>query len=409
MQIQFEISQGGIPIKLLVLCSFFAPAWAYGGPPKVLHDISKKLVERGHSVTVFTTNAFEANHVIQKRYDVLNGVKVHYLRNLSNRLAWNQKIFLPLELGRLLKNEMKNFDCAVFQGFRSYLNFLGYRNAKRYKIPYILFAYGQLPRVKGIKKVVKHVVDLSFGYDMLKNASKLVAQNLHEKEEGLRLGVPEEKIEVIPLGIDLSEFQSLPERGGLRDKLCIEDDEKVVLFLGRIHKYKGLDLLLQALSVLRKEQNFKFVIVGRDDGYLSTVNKLIAALGMNDRTFFVGPLYGRDRLSAYVDADIFVLSSSIHEETPVAALEACAASTPVIVTRQAAIPWLEEYEAGLMVVHDIHAVKNALNLLLEDNDLRKKFGRNARMMIEEKFDWNKVIVVLEKTLQEIASQEVIRR
>jgi glycosyltransferase involved in cell wall biosynthesis len=403
LRIQFEISQGGIPIKVFVLSSFFAPAWAYGGPPKVLYDISKRLVERGHRVTVFTTNALEADRVIQKRYDVLDGIEVRYLRNLSNWLAWNQKIFLPLELRRMLKNEMKNFDCAIFQGFRNYPNFAGYRNAKKCKIPYVLFPYGQLPRTKGMKKLVKHVFDLSFGYDMLNNASKLVAQNLHEKEECLRLGVSEEKIEVIPLGVDLNEFRNLPERGSFRDKLNVENDKKVVLFLGRIHRYKGLDLLLQALSALRKEQNFKFVIVGRDDGYLSYLNKLIASLEMNDITLFLGPLYGRDRLSAYVDADIFVLSSSIYEETPLAALEACAAGTPVIVTKQASIPWLEEYKAGLMVDCNVYAVKDALRLLLEDDNLRKKFGRNARKLIEEKFDWNKVIVALEKTLQEIVS------
>ncbi len=400
--IQFDISQGGALINILVLSSFFAPAWAYGGPPKALYDISKRLVERGHRVTVFTTNAFEADRVIQKKYDVLEGIDVRYLKNLSNWLAWNQKIFLPLELRNVLRNEMQNFDCAIFQGFRNYPNFLGYRQARKTKIPYILLPYGQLQRAKGTKKLIKQVFDLSFGYDILNNASRLVAQNFHEKGECLRLGVPEEKIDVIPLGIDMREFRDLPERGILRSKMGAENGE-VVLFLGRIHRYKGLDILLQALSALRKKYDFKFAIVGRDDGYLSSLNKLISSLGMNDITSFLGPLYGKDRLSAYVDADVFVLCSSIYEETPLAALEACAAGTPVIVTKQASIPWLEEYEAGLMVDCNVKAVKDALGLLLENDDFRTKSGRNARRLIEEKFDWDKVIVALEKTLLEIVS------
>jgi glycosyltransferase involved in cell wall biosynthesis len=403
LRIQFEISQGGILINILVLSSFFAPAWAYGGPPKVLYDISKRLVERGHRVTVFTTNAFEADRVSEKKYDVLEGIDVRYLKNLSNWLAWNQKIFLPLELRNVLRNEMQNFDCAIFQGFRNYPNFLGYRQAGKTKIPYILLPYGQLQKAKGTKKLVKQVFDLSFGYDILNNASRLVAQNFHEKEECLRLGVPEEKVDVIPLGIDMREFRDLPEKGILKSRLGAENGEEVVLFLGRIHRHKGLDVLLQALSALRRKHNLKFAIVGRDDGYLSSLNKLISSLGMNAITSFLGPLYGRDRISAYVDADVFVICSSIYEETPLAALEACAAGTPVIVTKQASIPWLEEYEAGLTVDCNVDAVKDALGLLLENDDFRRKSGRNARRLIEDKFDWNKVIVLFEKTLQDVVS------
>lgn len=392
---------GGIFINLLILTAFFAPAWAYGGPPKQLYDLSKKLVQRGHDVTVFTTNAFEANKTIHKRCDIIDGVKVYYLRNLSNWLAWNQKIFLPLGLRRLLSCEIRNFDCVFFQGFRNYLNLLGYRYAMKYKVPYVIFAYGQLPRVSGIKGAVKYVLDLYFCREMLQNASKLIAQNLHEKEEYLRLGAPYEKIKVVPLGVDLNEFQNLPEKGRLRKKIGIKNDEKVVLFLGRINEFKGLDLLLRTLSELKKKQNFKFVIVGRDDGYLSSMKNLIASLGMSNRAIFVGPLYGKDRLAAYVDADVFVLSASIYEETPVAALEACAAYRPVIVTKQASIPWLEEYQAGITVDYSLYALKDALDTLLEDNNLRKTFGNNARKMIEEKFDWAKIIDVLEKSLEDI--------
>ena len=399
---KLSVKEGRL-IKLLIITPYFAPAWAYGGPPKVLHDLSKKLIQRGHKITTFTTNALEANQVIRENYKNVNGIEVYYFRNLSNWLAWNQKLFLPIGLRKMINRTMKGFDCVILQGFRNYINFVSYRYATKYKIPYVLFAFGSLPRNVGIKKIIKYIADFCFSRDMLKNASKLIAQNYHESMEYLHFGASKEKIELVPLGIDLTEFQSLPRRGTLRKRYHIKNEGKVVLFLGRIHKHKGLDILLQALSELKKEQDFKFVLVGRDDGYLSSVNKLITSLGLRDRTFFVGPLYGKDRLSAYVDADIFVLSSSMYEETPVAALEACATATPVIVTKQASIPWLEECQAGLAIDYDVHALKKALRILLQDDDLRKKMGKNAEKMIEQKFDWNIVVDRLERILKGVTA------
>lgn len=363
----------------------------------------EQLIRRGHEVTTFTTNAFDAHQVIQTPYANMDGIEVYYLKNLSNWLAWNQKIFLPIGLRMLIKKRIKNFDCVIIQGFRNYINLVSYRQATNYKIPYVLFAFGSLPKTLGLKSLVKDIADLSFSRDLLKKASRVMAQNWHEVSAYQHFGIPKEKIELLPLGINLTEFQNLPSRGILRRKYHIREDEKVVLFLGRIHKNKGLDLLLQAFSELKKEQDFKFLLVGRDDGYLQSVNKLISMLGLGDRTFFAGPLYGKDRLAAYVDADVFVLSSSVYEETPMAALEACASFTPVIVTKQASIPWLEEYQAGLTIDYNAHALVNALSRLLANDDLRKKFGENARNMVREKFDWNVVTDKLERILKDVTT------
>ena len=228
-------------MKILQIIAYFAPAWAYGGPPKVVYDISRKLVERGHSVTVYTTDAFDASSRIKERYNVMNGIKVHYLKNISNWLAWNQKVFLPVGLRRLLKNNIKNFDLVLLSDFRNNPNLVGFLYARKNNVPYILSAYGSLPRE--LKKIPKILFDLLFGNRMLKDASKVIAQTHGEAEKYKEFGVSEDKIEFIPLCIDLSEFKNLPKKRTFRKKYSISETEKMILFLGRIHKAKGIDLL----------------------------------------------------------------------------------------------------------------------------------------------------------------------
>ena len=97
------------------------------------------------------------------------------------------------------------------------------------------------------------------------------------------MGVPEEKIAIIPNGIDLSEYASLPPEGSFKKKFGIKEKEKIVLYLGRIHKIKGIDILVKAFAnVIKKLDSVRLVVVGPDDGYLSELQALIKALRIED-------------------------------------------------------------------------------------------------------------------------------
>ena len=387
-------------MKVLILTEFYAPSWAFGGPPKVISGIGSELVRRGHSVAVITANVLDAHDEVRKREQVIDGVEVTYLRTWSRWLAWNHKIFVPKGLRKSLGKNAKNYDVILLASFRTIFSWLGYRYARKFGIPYVILPYGTLPRAGKAKKVLKFMIDQFYGHRTLRDASAVLAQTEHEMQEAKKFGAREANTRLVPLHIDMSEFEKLPQKGSFRKKIGVSSNEKVILFLGRLHKYKGLDLLLESFSLMvQTHDDWRLVIVGRDDGYQTKMLKLIKTLRLENKALFVGPLYEKDRIEAYVDADVFVMPSSHFEETSTAALEACASHTPVIVTKQASIPGLDEYKAGFTINYNSEELKNAVSTILSDTKLGTKMGENARRMIEEKFTLSGVTNQIEKILQ----------
>jgi glycosyltransferase involved in cell wall biosynthesis len=389
-------------MRILVLADNFAPAWAFGGPPKALFEVTRELAKRQHSVTVFTTNVLDAKSEIEKNHDIIEGVEVYYLKTVSRLLGWHAKIFVPIGLRTLLQENIKRFDVVLLASFRTIFNLWGCIYARKLDKPYVLLPYGSLPRGTGFKKLMKWTIDQLFGYRTLRYASLLFAQTEHEIREFKKYSGRDCAIRLIPLNIDLTEFEKLPPRGNLRRKLGIKNNEKIILFLGRLHRGKGLELLIKSFSHLNETvKSCRLVIVGRDDGYLAEMLRLIKSLRLEEKVVFAGPLYGRDRIDAYVDAEVFVMPSSNFEETSRAALEACASHTPVIVTKQASIPCLDKHKAGFTINYDEKELIDALFRILNNERLRAKMGENARKLVEETSNLDKVVDLFEKELRTV--------
>src|SRR3989475_12560882 len=81
-------------MRILQVAPYFAPAYSYGGPPETVHRLCEALADRGHEITVLTTDAFSSTkrQPTQRKAD---GFDTYYLKNLSNFLAWNHQLFLP--------------------------------------------------------------------------------------------------------------------------------------------------------------------------------------------------------------------------------------------------------------------------------------------------------------------------
>jgi glycosyltransferase involved in cell wall biosynthesis len=246
------------------------------------------------------------------------------------------------------------------------------------------------------KQGFKKVFDITFGNSILHDASKVIALTKNEAEQYKRMGVYENKIEIVPNGIDLSKYENLPHKGIFRKKYGIRSTEKIVFYLGRIHRIKGIDLLIDAFSeLLTKTEGLKLVIAGPDDGFLSTLKEQIEDLEIGDRILFTGPLYETNKLEAYVDADIYVLPS-VYEAFPLTVLEACACGTPVVVTNRCGIADIIDSNVGYVVEYNTNQMQDAIINILNSDERRIKFGDNGRKMVIKHFDSKYVIKQIEK-------------
>ena len=390
-------------MKILQSHQYFYPARHRGGVLRSVYDLSKQLVEQGHEVTVWTTDVFDKKSRIRVDSNpvFVDGIKVFYFRGVPNGLLPKYLLTLSREMLHEIRREISRFDIAHLHGFRSVQNILLYPYLKRNGIPYVEQAHGSLPKIG--KRGLKWLYDLFWGRKLLQDASKVIALTETEAEQYLDAGVNKDKIEIVPNAIDLSQFEDLPAKGEFRRKYSLGAKEKVTLSLGRIHKIKGLDLLARTFARISPElNNVKLVIVGPDSGYLSELTRVISQLRIGDRVLFTGPLYDRDKLEAYVDADVFVLPS-VYEASPHTVLEACACGTPVIMTDRCGIAEIFDGQAGFVVPYDEEQLGDALMHMLTDEPARQQFGGNGRLLVQQRFDLPRIVEQTENIYKAVVS------
>ena len=381
-------------MKILQVIHAFVPAWDYGGSLRVCYEVSKELVKRGHDVTVYTTDTLNSKERVKEREEVIEGIKVTRFRNLSNDIAYNHHLFISPGMIISLRNNLKYFDIIHLHEYRTIHNVAVHRYARKLDIPYILQAHGAIPRVAA-KQRLKHVYDAIWGNKLLRDASNVIALTEMETEQYRSMGVSEDKIKIVPNGIDPLEFGNLPSGEEFRKQYGLNENDKITLYLGRIHQTKGLDLLAKAFAHLTKElDNAKLVIVGPDDGYRHELTGLAQSLGISNKIIFTGPVYGTDRLGAYVSASVFVTPSFLG--FPVTFVEACACGTPIITTdKNDRLDWIHN-QVGYMVSYDEDELKNAMMRVLNSRDLARQFGENGRSLVRERFNWSKIADELEQ-------------
>jgi glycosyltransferase involved in cell wall biosynthesis len=409
-------------MKILHIIPYFYPAWAYGGTPRVVFDLCKELVKQGHDVTVYTTDTFDKNNRIQHETrnpkpeipfsasyfdDVVDGIRIRYFRNLSNRLAFTQKIFLTPGFMLRINQGLEGVDVVHLQEYRTLQNISAWQACRKKGIPYVVSAHGAILRIMGREKR-KGLFDSMWGYNILRDANKLVALTELEKRQYEEFGIAGEKIEVIPNGIDLTQFASLPEKGSFRKKYGL-DTCPIILFLGRIHRIKGIDILIDAFAELMKEKTeAKLIIAGPDDGFKRECGLRIADCGLKQIDLSIGKNMGKKEVSMadviftgmvsreekfllYVDADVTVLPSRF-ENFPSVPFESMMCGTPVVVSEACGIAeMIRKADAGYIAKkEDTKNLAQKIQGVLIDFQQAAISVKKGKKLVEEQLNWEMI-------------------
>jgi len=376
---------------LQVIPVFSAP---FGGPVAVVRSISKDLAKR-HEVTVYTTSALVHRRDFKDSpFEVeSDGYRVVYFPRIFRFSGFN----VSPSMARALEETLSEYDVIHLHSWRHFQDLIIHHYARKYGVPYVLQAHGSLPRIMA-KQRLKWGYDVLFGYRLLRDASKVIALSRLEAEQYRGMGVTEEKIAIIPNGIDLSDAD-LPPKGSFKKRFGIDEDEKIVLYVGRIHESKGLDSLAYSFKIVSKDvSNVRLVVVGPDDGYAATFSRLISDLGIEEKVLLTGFVEKRDKLAAFVDSDVFVTPRFYG--FPVTFLEVCIAGCP-IVTASDELSWIHD-NVGYVTEYSSAALAKAISSTLQDEQVNRRFRNNCRRTVKN-FDISTVTRQLEKVYKEALS------
>jgi glycosyltransferase involved in cell wall biosynthesis len=375
-----------------------------GGPAHNLIESVGHLREAGVDVTIFTTDLgapASAPSIRATSADFPTAAQECDIRVFEAR-APRRLAYAP-KLWRALENEVRNFDVIRVHGVYLHPNLAASTVARRADVPYIVTPHGALdPWLRRHGRIRKGITNALWQNRMLSQATAIHATTAVESKLLAEVVPDSVRRYVIGNGVSISAFQKLPPRGALREQLNLEDDIPLVLFLGRISRKKGIDILIRAVSRLRS-RSLALAVAGPDDeGLTPHLQALARELGIEDRVFFVGAQYGSRRLAALADADVWVLPSHA-ENFGNAVVEAMAAGVPTIVSTEVNLaPEILAAGSGRVSLCDDAEIARHCAAIL-DSSLERDRLVDAGRAFAQRYDWPLIATQLANMFTEVSA------
>ena len=265
----------------------------------------------------------------------------------------------------------------------------------RWDVPHIVM-FHTLGEVKARSRVSESEPEprIAAETDIARSADRIVVASKDEQQLLARYyGADVGRISVVPCGVNLGLFQPI-EKEEARRQLGLREDDKILLFVGRIEPLKGVDILLGAAAQLESESDCFVLIVGGDDstrdGEMEHLRDLASQLGIAERVSFMGAV-DHERLPLFYNAADVCVVPSFYESFGLVALEAMACGTPVVASRVGGLSVaVRDSETGYLIPWRCpEPFAERLELLLGNEELRNRFGQAAREEVE-RFRWGNV-------------------
>lgn len=370
-------------VKILHVIPSLSPK--HGGPSFALPLMERALTEAGVEVTVATTDD-DGPHArmsvpLGQPVSVNGATRFHFRKQTEF-----YKCSVPL--WRWLARRVREFDVVHVHALFSFASVAAAHCAKRYQIPYVIRPLGVLNRwgMENRRPLLKRLSLRWIEGPLLRHAAAVHYTSPGERDEAEKAGVRAVGA-VTPLGIDTRAFRKLPGPDQFHRLFPQAVDRTLILFLSRLDKKKGLDLLLPAFAYLHRKHPRALLVIGGSghEAYARRLVKLARELGIQPDVVWTGHLEGEEKMSALSAASVFVLPS-YSENFGIAAVEAFAAGLPSVLTSEVAIaPEAQLAKAALVVPCEVARLTAALEEFLCDPELRRQMSANAVRLAAQRF------------------------
>ena len=381
-----------------------------------INMLEQELKKRGHEVYIFTTSKSVQPNENQTLY-MLNSIPLLIAKQYKNRIAtfYSREIAKQIkEIGLDIVHTQTEFSVGAF----------GKIISRKYDIPFIHTYHTMwedyvhyISPIKGRNIRLKRLAR-TFSRAFVRKAECVITpSNKTAKYLKYKCNVKNKPIYIIPTGIDIAPFKSsnftLEEKNKLKESLGIKQEEKIILFLGRVASEKSIDILMDAMpSIFKDHPNYKFLIVG-DGPSKKSLEEQAKKLNIENNVIFTGKVPWNEVPRYYNLGDVFV-NASITETQGLTFIEAMAAEIPVVAKYA---PNLSEFirnnQNGILVkknsdfkkaiVDVIENKKLKETLIKGGNETAKEysievFGDKLEMLYSE-------IIKLHKAKKELATKE----
>ena len=380
--------------RLVIFAGYYLPTT--GGYIKNIHEVARRLVERGYLVDVITCNT--ENSAL---HEMIDGVNVYRIPSWD-MLGGNYPVPKPsiTSLRMILEIFRKDYDVINTQTRFFFICFIGWAISILKRTPLIHLERGTRHSVleSKIATFMGGFYDHTIGALILKTSSSNLGVSKPAVEFMKHLGAKDGK--VMYNGIDVSMFE---KSDTVVKGLNIDNSEIIITFIGRLIYAKGVQNLINILSELKRR--VKLLIVG-DGSYRSELEKLAKEVNGRDIIFL-----GNKKVEEIPDilgiTDI-VVNPSYSEGLPTSVMEACAAGKPVVATDVGGTnEIIQDGKTGFLIApRDIEGLKEKINMLIEDQDLQEELGRKAKEYVKKNFSWDEIIEKWVKEI-ELVSEEVV--
>lgn len=348
-----------------------------GGLEYHVESLSRKLVEAGHVVVVYTMHVPGS-----KRTGTIDGVEVHRFRSAAAPM--NNPV-MPGLLRELLRKD--DFDVIHAHGYlHATTNMCALRRVFN-DTPMVVTSHGAVMGYKGWRGIIERSYHRTVGRCTLSLADRVIALSSTQADIIRGLGVVAGKVAVIPNWIDVSEIHAESGGTGFRETYRLGSGP-VILFVGRLQPRKGVEYLVEAMRYTKSEP--KLVVIGDElpayRGSRERLERKAEEYGFKERVIFLGNLSREDIGPAYMAADVFVLPS-LAEGLPIVLLEAMAFGRCVLATDIPGNRDLVRNGENGVLFEPMNAVELAhqIDFLLSNDDIRLRLGTEARRNVEQEY------------------------
>jgi glycosyltransferase involved in cell wall biosynthesis len=355
-----------------------------GGAEVHLHEIMKGLVSRGHSVTLLSS-AFPG---------ALPEEDVDGIETLRAGSWWNANFVLPMKYRKSLKD--RGYDLIVED-----INKLPFFTPLYAKCPVVAVVphlFGTTVFHETSVPLALYVWSYEFFIPFVYRKAPFIAISESTREDLVKRGIPRENVSLVHCGLDHGTF--------CPDSSVKRNESPTVVFLGRLRKYKGVQILLRAVpKVLEKVPGMRLLVVG-DGPFRETLETLAVRLGISDVVTFTGFVPSAERVRMLRSSHVAV-SPSPKEGWGLTVVEATACGTAVIASRS---PGLQDSvrhgETGYLVRHgDVGELADRIVEVLTDGVLREKLAGGA-LQWARRFTWDACADRCSKILEAVVEGRV---